>query len=273
MILDAPAKLNLCLYLGPPRRDGLHELCSMFEPLPLADRIEVVDAAADEVVCPAVGGDNLAAAALRALRARGWDRPPLRVEIEKRIPVAAGLGGASADAAAVLRLADGELAGVGALAEELGADVPSQLHPAFCLVRGAGERLEPLPAPSEHVIALIADEGLSTAEVFAQADRMGLGRDASELEGVAARLREAAAGGASPLQYGQLLVNDLEPAAIALRPQIGETLEALRSAGAERALISGSGPSAFGLFADGGAAGAAASELGGRAFGLPVGAQ
>ena len=112
MRLLAPAKLNLCLFLGPRRADGLHELVSLFEPLALSDAIEVTELAAgepDEVVCPGVEGENLAARALAALRERGWDAPPLRLEIAKRIPVAAGLGGGSADAAAVLRLASGEL--------------------------------------------------------------------------------------------------------------------------------------------------------------------
>ena len=110
MTLRAPAKLNLCLYLGRRRDDGLHELASLFCPLTLADRLVVSDAERDEVVCPGVEGRNLATAALAALRDRGWSHPPVRVEIEKRIPVAAGLGGGSADAAAVLRLA-GEDAG------------------------------------------------------------------------------------------------------------------------------------------------------------------
>jgi len=103
LTLRAPAKLNLCLYLGRTRDDGLHELCSLFCPLTLSDRIVVSESEADEVVCPDVEGPNLAEAALAGLRARGWSRPPVRIEIEKRIPVAAGLGGGSADAAAVLR--------------------------------------------------------------------------------------------------------------------------------------------------------------------------
>lgn len=101
MLVHAPAKLNLCLYLGARRADGLHELCSVFEPLALADAIEVGEADADEVVCPGVEGENLAARALAALREAGWESPPLRIEIEKRVPVAAGLGGGSGDAAAV----------------------------------------------------------------------------------------------------------------------------------------------------------------------------
>ena len=260
MRLEAPAKLNLCLYLGARRGDGLHELVSLFEPLTLSDAIEVTELGEgerDEVVCPGVEGENLAARALAALRERGWQAPPLRLEIEKRIPVAAGLGGGSADAAAALRLALGEFPGqwtgkspdVPAIAAQLGADVPSQLSPAFALVRGAGERVEPLPAPPLHAVVLLpGGGGLSTAAVFAEADRLGLGRDAEELEAIAASLRGAAGGGASPLDYAELLVNDLEPAARSLRPEIGEALDALRDAGAALAFLSGSGPTAVGLY-------------------------
>ncbi len=262
MLTHAPAKLNLCLYLGPPRGDGLHELCSLFEPLALGDPIEVREAERDEVVCPGVEGDNLAALALEALRERGWREPPLRIEIEKRIPVAAGLGGGSADAAAVLRLAAGEVAELEAIAAELGADVPSQLSPALALVRGAGERVERLPEPAPHAVVLLPDGGgLGTAEVFGEADRLGLGRSAAELDELADRLRLAAGAGASPLAYPELLANDLEPAARSLRPQIGEALDALRAAGAPQALLTGSGPTAFGLFESLAAARAAAAAL------------
>jgi len=266
-ILAAPAKLNLCLFLGPRREDGLHELCSLFEPLALADTIEVAEAERDEVVCAGVEGENLAARALAALRGRGWEAPPLRIEIEKRIPVAAGLGGGSADAAALLRLArDGGRGGpvpdLDAIAAELGADVPSQLVPALSLVRGAGERVERLPDPAPHAVVLLpGGGGLSTAAVFAEADRLGLGRDAAALDGLAARLGEAAGAGASPLGYAQLLANDLEPAARSLRPEIGEALDALRAAGAPLALLTGSGPTAFGLFADLAGAERAAGQL------------
>jgi len=274
MLVHAPAKLNLGLYLGRARPDGLHELCSLFEPLALADLLRISEAERDEVVCPGVEGENLAARALAALRERGWDAPPLRIEIEKRTPVAAGLGGGSADAAAVLRLAtpatnappeafwsqDDQKASVGtvgvgvadlhAIAAELGADVPSQLRPALALVRGAGERVEPLPAPTEHAALLLpSGGGLSTKAVFDEADRLGLGRDEAELEEIAPRLRAAAGAGASPLAYVDLLVNDLEPAAISLRPDIGTALDALRSTGAPAVFLSGSGPTAVALFA------------------------
>jgi 4-diphosphocytidyl-2-C-methyl-D-erythritol kinase len=270
MRLEAPAKLNLCLFLGPRRDDGLHELCSLFEPLALADAIEVSDAERDEVVCPGVEGENLASRALAALRERGWEHPPLRIEIEKRIPVAAGLGGGSADAAAVLRLARNPdpAAGAGwipdlpAIAAGLGADVPSQLTPTLSLVRGAGESVERLPDPAPHAVVLLpGGGGLSTAAVFAEADRLGLGRDGEELDSLAAGLREAAGAGASPLAYAERLANDLEPAARSLRPDIGEALDALRAAGAPLALLTGSGPTAFGLFPDLAAAERAAATL------------
>jgi 4-diphosphocytidyl-2-C-methyl-D-erythritol kinase len=276
MLVHAPAKLNLGLYLGRARPDGLHELCSIFEPLALADLLRIEAAERDEVVCPGVEGENLAARALAKLRERGWDAPPLRIEIEKRTPVAAGLGGGSADAAAVLRLATPEgvrtypelfgisanapgAAGVGgapgvvadlpSIAAELGADVPSQLRPALALVRGAGERVEPLPAPAEHAALLIpSGGGLSTKAVFDEADRLGLGRDEAELDELAPRLRAAAGAGASPLAWTELIVNDLEPAAVSLRPDIGDALDALRSTGAPAVFLSGSGPTTVALF-------------------------
>jgi 4-diphosphocytidyl-2-C-methyl-D-erythritol kinase len=262
MLVHAPAKLNLGLYLGRPRPDGLHELCSLFEPLALADLIRIEEAERDEVICAGVEGENLAARALAKLRERGWDGPPLRIEIEKRTPVAAGLGGGSADAAAVLRLAAGSAAAAGlpnlpaaviadlpAIAAELGADVPSQLRPALALVQGAGERVEPLPAPAEHAALLLpGGGGLSTKEVFDEADRLSLGRDESTLAGIADELRAAAGAGASPFAYTDLLVNDLEPAARSLRPDIGDALDALRSTSASAVFLSGSGPTAVGLF-------------------------
>lgn len=263
VVLRAPGKLNLCLYLGPRRDDGLHELCSIFSPLVLSDRIVVAEEGdADEVICPGVAPPNLVTAALDALRARGWRRPPLRVEIDKRVPVAAGLGGGSADAAAILRLARDEVEGLDELAVALGADVPSQLDPRFALVRGGGERIELLPAPAEFAVVLVpGEEGLSTAAVYAEADRLGLGRDASELEAIAERLRAAAAAGASPLDYPELLVNDLQQAALSLRPELAEVLSTLEQAGAGVASVTGSGPTAFGLYEDIAAADRAAAAL------------
>ncbi|HSC20510.1 MAG TPA: hypothetical protein VLC07_02170, partial [Solirubrobacterales bacterium] len=148
-------------------------------------------------------------------------------------------------------LAAGEVADLPQLAAELGADVPSQLRPTLALVRGAGERVEPLPEPAGHAAVLLpGGGGLSTAEVFAEADRLGIGRSEAELDELAARLRNAAGAGASPLTYPELLVNDLTEAALSLRPEIGNALDALRAAGAPVAILSGSGPTAVGLFPD-----------------------
>lgn len=251
MILRAPAKLNLCLYLGRPRDDGLHELCSLAQSLTLADTLSIAESDADSVVCPGIDGEDLATRALGALRARGWSSPPQRIEIDKRIPVAAGLGGGSADAAAVLSMARGEVEGLAEVAAELGADVPSQLDPGLALMRGAGEVVEPLPAPARYGIVLIpARAGLATAEVYAEGDRLGLGRERGELDALADRLRTAAQAGASPLAYAELLANDLQHAALSLCPEIAEALDALEEVDAARALVTGSGPTAFGLFED-----------------------
>jgi 4-diphosphocytidyl-2-C-methyl-D-erythritol kinase len=245
----APAKLNLCLYVGPRREDGLHEIRSLFEPLELADELRVTEAERDEVVVEGIEGPDLTAKALAALREHGWSGPSLRIEVTKRVPVGAGLGGGSADAAAVLRLARGEVEGLRAIAAAIGADVPSQLQPRPCLVAGAGEVIEPAPPPADHGVVLIPQpEGLATAEVYAEADRLGTTRGANELEAIRRQLRDAVDEGGSPLDYREHLVNDLQPAAISLRPEIEDALRALEEAGAPHAMVSGSGPTAVGLY-------------------------
>jgi 4-diphosphocytidyl-2-C-methyl-D-erythritol kinase len=260
--LRAPAKLNLCLYVGPRRDDGLHEIRSLFEPLELADELQISEADADEVICEGIEGRDLTATALAALREHGWDGPRLRIEVTKRIPVAAGLGGGSADAAAVLRLAMGEVEGLRSIAAGIGADVPSQLQPRPCLVAGAGEVIEPAPPPGEHAVVLVPQaEGLATAAVYAEADRLGSPRGDAELEAIRRRLRDAVEEGGSPLDYREHLVNDLQAAAISLRPEIEDALRALEEAGAAHAMVTGSGPTAFGLYPTTDQAAAAAAEL------------
>jgi 4-diphosphocytidyl-2-C-methyl-D-erythritol kinase len=271
----APAKLNLCLFLGPTRpEDGRHELVTVFQPLTLTDTVELEPAEfgvrSDEVSCPGVSGppeENLAARALRAFRARaGWRGPPVRLRIAKRIPVAAGLAGGSADAAAALRLA-ARAAGVDddallrEIAMELGADVPAQVRPARYLATGAGEKLRPLDGPAADYAVLIVPfaEPLATADVYRRADTMALPRTAEDLQ--ARRDAVAARGADLP---DELVVNDLEPAARDLCPAIGEALDAVRAAGAECALVCGSGPTVAGLFASADAARGAAVALGDR---------
>jgi 4-diphosphocytidyl-2-C-methyl-D-erythritol kinase len=275
-MLRAPAKLNLCLYVGGTRADGLHELRSLFCSLALADRLVVAEAAAgtaDEVVCPGVEAPNLVTTALDVLRARGWEHPPVRVEIDKRTPVAGGLGGGSADAAAILRHLAGDRDDLAEIAATLGADVPSQLRPGLALVGGAGEAVEELDPPAEFAVVLIpGEEGLGVAEVYAEADRLGLTRPDGELAELAGTLRAEAGSGASPLSYAGLLVNDLQPAVLSLRPEVAEALAALEEAGAATALVTGSGPTAFGLFEDIAAADSAAAALPPRFAGAIVSA-
>ncbi len=248
----APAKLNLCLFLGPVRADGRHELVTVFDSLTLFDGLEVVSADADGVVCDGVEGPNLVEAALAGLRAAGWDAPPVSVRIRKRIPVAAGMGGGSADAAAVLRLAPRlapiDEARLESIAAQLGADVPSQLRPGASLGTGAGEVVRSLaPLATYGVLVLPQPYGLSTADVYAEADRLGLPRSAAELESLRGELEQALAGPV-PSVPERMVTNDLERAALSLEPGIAEALRLAREAGADHALLCGSGPTVVGVF-------------------------
>lgn len=252
----APAKVNLCLYVGPTRADGRHELVSVMDNVGLHDDLLLEpagpQATADEVVCPGVEGPNLAGAALAAFREEtGWDAPPVRLTIEKRIPIAGGMAGGSADAAAALRLA-AAAAGIDdvslleRIAGTLGADVPSQVRGGRVLAEGAGERLTPYPADeSRAVVILPLPAQLGAGEVYAELDRRAAQRSADELAAVRERVIAAAGDG---LIAAGLVHNDLQAAAIALCPEIEDALAALREAGAEHALVSGSGPTVFGLF-------------------------
>jgi 4-diphosphocytidyl-2-C-methyl-D-erythritol kinase len=257
----APAKINLGLFVGPIRADGRHEIASVMQPISLADELTLEPAppgaSGDEVVCPGVSGENLAARALALFRAAtGWDADAVRVTIDKHIPVAAGLGGGSADAAATLRLArvasglgDEDLLFV--LAAELGADVPAQIAPGRRLASGAGELLRVLPDPVSPlgVLVLAHAAQLSTAEVYARADRLGLARDAFSMQAARGALGRALELGASLPAEVDLLHNDLQAAAMELCPSIADALQQATQAGAEVALVSGSGPTVLGLFA------------------------
>ena len=255
----APAKVNLVLRVGPPRADGLHEIASLFASLDLADELTFEEAERDEMVCPGVEGENLASVALSEFRGAGGQLPPLRVTIDKRIPVAAGLGGGSADAAAVLRVAQRmapiDKAALQSVAAGLGSDVPSQLRPAHAIVTGTGERVESVELPPMALVLVPSSEGLSTAAVFAELDRLRPRAPAPDAGG----LRELLASGADALARG--LENDLEVAALALRPELAGVLDELHEAGALGVRITGSGPTAFGVFSDTAAAEAAAARF------------
>ena len=260
----AYAKLNLVLHVGHPREDGLHPICSLVASIDLADEVtaEPRDSGGDSVDCAGVPGHNLAARALAEFRARaGKELPPLAVTIDKRIPVSAGLGGGSADAAATLRIAN-ELAGnplereeLLRLAADLGSDVPAQLEPRHALVQGTGERIERVDLPLLTAVLVPDTEGLSTAAVYAEVDR---------LDGTRGRLDPTplvAAAEAGPEALAAALDNDLQHAALSLRPDLEDRLEALRAAGALGVAVSGSGPTCFGLFAGRAAAEDAAQAL------------
>ncbi len=252
----APAKVNVSLALGPTRPDGRHELVTVIDALTLADELVLEPAppgaGEDEVVCPEVPGENLALRALRAFRAAtGWAAPPVRITITKRVPVAAGMGGGSSDAAAALRLAHrasglGDRALLLALAAGLGSDVPALVRPGRVLGRGAGDEVVPLAGEDYGLLVLPSDAQLATAAVYAEADRLELARPV--------------------LPHGppEPWVNDLEAAARALEPSIDAALAAARAAGADPALVSGSGPTVVGVFETPAEAERAARALAGR---------
>lgn len=264
----APAKINLCLFLGGTRSDGRHELVSVMQSLAWGDDVALEPSDADEVVCPGVDGPNLAADALATFREHSGWREPVRLTITKRIPVAAGLGGGSADAAATLRLAahaaGADPGSLQELAAGLGADVPAQVLPGRALATGAGEQLEHLsPPPRFGVLVLPSPHALSTADVYREADRLGLPRSPADL---AARLGEVQAGiGQGPFGLSpELLRNDLEPAARRLCPAIDGELDLVRGLSADHVMVSGSGPTVLGLFEDPEAAERAAQQLAGH---------
>jgi 4-diphosphocytidyl-2-C-methyl-D-erythritol kinase len=263
LVTLAPGKVNLSLLVGAPRDDGLHPLVSVVQSVSLADELTLEPGGEhDEVVCPGVEGENLAGRALRLFReATGWDGPPQRLHIAKRVPVAAGMGGGSADAAAALRLAAHAAGGAAPdllheLAVQLGADVPSQLEPGHVLMTGAGERVDRLPDPEPFGLVIVpSPHALSTPDVYRAFDRLGTARTAEELE----RAREAALAGEPPPP-----INDLQDAARALCPAIDDALF-------PGAMVSGSGPTVFARFETAALAREVAATIPGAIAAEPVG--
>lgn len=257
---SAPGKINVALFVGPVREsDGRHELVTVFQPVDLVDHLTATldpSLATDEVHCPGVDGPNLAADALAAYRAEtGWSGPPLRIAIEKRIPIAGGMAGGSADAAAALRLIaafaqDDDLARLERIAAPLGADVPSQVQGRRVIATGAGEELRRSPSkPDWEAVILPIDAALSAGAVYAEADRLNPPRGTEELESLRVAVQHAERAGG--VERAGLVINDLQDAARRLCPEVDEALVRLRAEGAEHALVSGSGPTVVGLFAPG----------------------
>lgn len=248
----APAKINLGLQVTGRRPDGYHELVSVMQTLELADEVSVESA-------PTVSGrpslpglaaeDDLALRAAHLLRGTLGVTFGARVSVEKRIPAAAGLGGGSSDAAAVLTAlnqlweANVDHARLAQVAADLGSDVPFLVRGGTALATGRGEFLRDLPpAPMRHVVLVRPDIALATADVYAEL-RPSEWSDGNQTLALA----NAIADGYLPMD---LLGNDLTAAAIRLAPVVGDVLDGLRAAGACLALMAGSGAACFGLFGD-----------------------
>jgi 4-diphosphocytidyl-2-C-methyl-D-erythritol kinase len=263
--VQVPAKINLQLAVGPLRSDGYHDLVTVFHAVSLFDQVTVAAAEADSVVVSGEGagqvppdGDNLALRAVRALRAAiqsGVGRravadgqPGVAVTIRKKIPVAAGLAGGSANAAAAL-VACNDLWRAGLSQQDLcevagtvGSDVAFAVLGGTAVGRGRGERLTPaLVSPARyHWVLTFADGELSTPAVYGALDRLR-GSDPVPPPELSAELMSALRAGDSR-RLGQALSNDLQAPAISMFPALRKTLAAGSELGALGALVSGSGP-------------------------------
>lgn len=256
LTVRVPAKVNLHLAVGGRRRDGFHELETVFQAVGLYDEVTVVPAERLTVTVTGdgadgvpTGDDNLAARAVRAVAALAGRDPDVAITIDKGIPVAGGMGGGSADAAAALvaadRLFDARLdrPTLDRLASGLGSDVPFLLHGGTALGAGRGDLVNPVLARGEyHWVFAVADQGLSTPAVYAALDRTrGEAATAwtehAPSDGVLAAVRAG-----DVVALGRSLHNDLQPPALALRPRLRQVLDAGREAGAVGGVVSGSGP-------------------------------
>jgi 4-diphosphocytidyl-2-C-methyl-D-erythritol kinase len=266
-----PAKVNLQLAVGPVRADGYHDVATVYHAVALFDEVTVASAERDSVTVTGEGadgvpldGDNLtirAAVALKQSAGPGSrDAAGLAIQITKQIPVAAGLAGGSADAAATL-VACNELWGTGLsqqelseLASAIGSDVAFGLLGGTAIGIGRGEQVTPVLASGTfHWVLAFANGGLSTADVYAKCDRMRASQENRQAKGrkvgtasvpdpVLDNALIAALRSGDPSEVGSLLSNDLQSAAISLRPGLRRTLAAGRELGALGAMVSGSGP-------------------------------
>lgn len=243
MRAPAPAKVNLALVVGPLRDDGKHEVLTVLQRIDLVDRIELEQAT--ELRVEGFPDDTLVRVALHELARSAGVESRWRVRIEKRIPVAAGLGGGSSDAGTALRLANETLPeplpaeDLHSLAAQIGADVPFFLADGPQLGSGDGSELAPLDLPQDFWVVVLLPQGVaktSTADMYAAFDaRHGV-------EGFAERrqaLGDGLAGTKRPRDLAALPPNDLASSPLA---------EEIRAAGAFRADVSGAGPALYGLF-------------------------
>jgi 4-diphosphocytidyl-2-C-methyl-D-erythritol kinase len=249
-----PGKVNLYLAVGDRREDGYHELTTVFHAVSLVDEVTVrnadvlsVDLLGEGVEHVPTDERNLAWRAAELMADHVGRSPDVAITIDKSIPVAGGMAGGSADAAAVL-VAINTLWELGvprrdlhALAAQLGSDVPFALHGGTALGTGRGEELATVLARNTfHWVLAFADGGLSTPAVFAEIDRLREIGQPPRLDEPEAVLAALAAG--DPAQLAPLLGNELQPAAVSLDPALRRTLRAGGEAGALAGIVSGSGP-------------------------------
>ncbi|MFE9802159.1 4-(cytidine 5'-diphospho)-2-C-methyl-D-erythritol kinase [Streptomyces goshikiensis] len=268
-----PAKVNVQLAVGAARPDGFHDLANVFLAVSLYDEVTVTPADELTVTCAGPDADqvpldrtNLVARAAETLAARsGLPAPAVHIHIAKNIPVAGGMAGGSADGAGALVACDAlwgldtPAAELLDMCAELGSDVPFSLVGGAALGTGRGEILTPVEAGAFHWVFAVADGGLSTPAVFREFDRLAQGREIPAPEASPALLAALASG--DPEALAATLVNDLQPAALSLRPGLAEALAAGTDAGALAALVSGSGPTTAFLVRDAASAAKVASAL------------
>jgi 4-diphosphocytidyl-2-C-methyl-D-erythritol kinase len=241
----APAKLNLDLHVLGLEQGGYHRLRSLAQAIDYYDmlRAETSDDDHLDVDGEPIPGENLVWGAVESLRRRSGNRTPLHLDLEKRIPVAAGLGGGSADAAAALVLVGRilEVSDVADLAPPLGADVPFFLCGGLAMMEGRGDRLTRLPLTSDYAVGVVTPTfRLTTADVFGAWDRLG-----------EAKVRPVRADAVPPsLREYAPLVNDLEPAARLVAPDLGDWISDLENLWDRPVLLTGSGPTLFAFFLD-----------------------
>lgn len=255
----APAKVNLTLSVGPREEDGYHSVATVYHALTLHDSVTAMSAIRPTLTLKSEvpgavpeGDDNLAVRAVHALAAATEHKPHVALTVTKRIPIAAGLAGGSADAAAALvacnelwqtGLTTEELAEIG---RELGSDVPFALYGGTMLGTGHGDLLAPVLTPgtaagSLHWTLAVSDEGLSTPAVYRRLDELrAQGHPPAEPEMPREMLLALRVG--DIVGIAAAMTNDLQEAAVAMRPGLSRTLQAGLEHGATAALVSGSGP-------------------------------
>jgi 4-diphosphocytidyl-2-C-methyl-D-erythritol kinase len=265
-VASAPAKVNLWLRAGPPRADGYHPLITVFQAVDLRERVTVragegpgigVSVAGVHAAAVPLGPDNLAVRAAAAVAgAIGVTDPAIHVAISKAIPVAGGLAGGSADAAATLVACNEywqgglERAQLHKLAAGLGSDVNFCLDGGTAAGYGRGERLDALPTGGPfHWVLVTSDDGLSTPAVFRELDRQR-GARVAPLPGRPPAGLLAALERADAVALGEALANDLQAPALSLRPDLAGVLDHATQAGALGAVVTGSGPTVIALARD-----------------------